>query len=399
MSPEGVEVVHQASEKGIPPQFRGLKVIDTDTHWTEPPDFWSNNAPAKYKDRIPTVRKVNGEDHWIIEGDTDWGSIGATVVGRDGKKIAGVMSYTSFEEASPAASVIKDRLELMDQEGIAYQILYPNSVGFQANRFMQLGDVTFRLEMLKLYNTNIAEVQADSGGRLLPQILVPSWDMDATVQELQRCKDLDFCGVTIGDKPELLGLPDYAQPYWHPFWDFMNESGLVANFHIGGSSALDAFAVPWKSFGFQRNTAIAATIFYMSNAGTLANLVFSGLFDRYDKLKLASVESGVGWIPFVLDALEYQKREMIPTEMKHVKLGPTEYFHKHIYACTWFEEQSLKAAVDVLGADNIMYMSDFPHPTCVYPDALSHVENAGLSEEVNRKILQDNAARVYGIKI
>ena len=393
-------VVHTKATPAIPKIFQGLKVVDTDTHWTEPPDFWARHTPAKYKDRVPQIKQIDGKDHWMVEGDQDWGGIGATVVAHNGDKIAGVVSYDSFHEIHEGASNIKARLALMEEQGIAYQMLYPNSIGFQANKFLQIKDAAFRLECLKIANTAMAEVQQESGGRLLPQALLPTWDMNATVQELQRCKDLGYTGVTIGDKPELLGMPDYSQPYWAPFWDFINQSGLVANFHIGGSSAIDAMATPWESYGFERSLALGATIFYMSNAATLGNLVFSELFDTYENLKITSVESGVGWIPFVLDALEYQMDEMIPTEMKNVKGRPTDYFKKHIYACTWFEEQSLAAAISVIGDDNIMYMSDFPHPTCLYPDALGHAAK-GLAgnPEAARKIMQDNAARVYGLTI
>ena len=394
-------VIHTGEMPLIPKIFQGLKVIDTDTHWTEPPDFWAKNAPAKYKDRVPHIVRIDGADTWVIEKDTKWGGLGGSVVRKNGDKLAGTISDIRFENLHPAGSEVKARLALRDAEGITYQILYPNSVGFQGNRFMELKDTDFRLSCVQQYNTTIIELQQESGGRLLPQALVVTWDPDEMLKELKRCKDLGFTGVTVGDKPELLGVSDFTQPHWAPFWDFCNQSGLVINFHIGGSSAIDAFATPWESYGVERSLALAATIFYMSNAATLGNLVFSELFDTYENVKIASVESGVGWIPFVLDALEYQMDEMIPTEMVNVKGRPTDYFKKHIYACTWFEEQSLAAALSVLGDDNIMYMSDFPHPTCLYPDALGRTAR-GLAKapaSTARKIMQDTPARVYGVKI
>ena len=384
----------------LPELVRDLHIIDTDSHYTEPPDLWTRNASPSIKSRVPQVKRIDGEDRWIIEGDQDWGQMGLCVVAPDGSKMSGRLSFTNFDEMSLAASDPANRVAMLDRQGIQYQILYPNAAGFQANKFLAIEDRAFALEILKLYNTGMAEVQEQSGGRLLPQALVPEWDMGECVKEMQRCHDLGFTGFTIGEKPELQGLSDFTEPHWAPFWDFCNETGRVVNFHIGGSTAFDPFAVPWKSYGPERALAVAAISMYTGNATTIANLCYSGLFDKYDKLKVTSVESGAGWIPFVLEALEYQLDQMIPTEMRHVKRRPTEYFQDHIWASVWFESKTLGPSIELLGPEKFMFMTDFPHPTCLYPEPVSKVAAAvGDSPENLRLVMQDNAAKVYGIAV
>ena len=110
-----------------------------------------------------------------------------------------------------------------------------------------------------------------------------------------------------------------------------------------------------------------------------------------------SVESGTGWIPFILEALDYEMDENAPDAKARMSMLPSEYFKRQIYATTWFEHRNLAALIDSVGEDNIMFETDFPHPTCLYPDPLktADAQPADLSVEVQRKILGENAAKLY----
>jgi predicted TIM-barrel fold metal-dependent hydrolase len=379
----------------------GLKVIDCDAHITEAPDHWTRHAPAALRSRMPQLRRVDGQDHWFIDG-LDFGTVGTSVVSRDGSKIAGKISHDRFDDMSLASSNAKARVAVLDDLGIWAQIEYPNAAGFQTGKFMQVQDPELRLACVRAYNDGIAEIQRDSGNRVLPQALIPIWDRAETVRELRRVREeLKLTGITIGDKPEQFGIPGYLDDYWSPFWEYCNANRVPINFHIGGAVGVDAFKAPWDAYGFERNVAIAATLFYMSNAATMANFLLSGLFDKYRDLKMVSVESGLSWVPFVLEALEYQLDEMIPTECKHLERRPKQYFRDHFLVCFWFETFGPKHMIDEIGAENILFMTDYPHPTCLYPQSREHLAKvaAGWSPYVRRRILQDNAAELYGIDV
>ena len=137
----------------------------------------------------------------------------------------------------------------------------------------------------------------------------------------------------------------------------------------------------------------------MGNMVCLINLIFSGLLDRFPKQKFVSVESGIGWIPFMLQAIEYQMNESMPGGGA-MKLRPTEYFRRQIYASFWFENDAARA-VQEIGADNVLFETDFPHPTCLYPNVREHAEASleGLCEADQRKVLYENAARVYQVPL
>lgn len=300
----------------------------------------------------------------------------------------------------------------MDEQGVYAAVLYPNAMGFASNIIFGIEDLEFRTICLRIYNDALVEYQDESRGRLLGQGVLPTWDIDLTVEEMKRLIDAGITGFTITDKPHLLGMPDLDHEYFAPMWALANEAGSVINFHIGSGApanigkqspmASTSSDIYWQSFGPQRRMAILATQFYMSNVRIITNLIMSNMFDRYPNVKIVSAESGVGWVPFMLEAAEYQLDEMVtdPAERSLQKRRPTEYFRSNVYVMSWFERAFVKT-IDDVGEDNIMLMTDIPHPTCLYPNTRQHVADVvkDLTPEVRRKLVQDNAARVYGVEL
>ncbi len=379
------------------------KVIDTDTHFTEPPDLWTSRAPAAYKGKVPYMKTVDGQSRWFVEGDTPWGMVGVTVVGKQGRKVTGKMSLATFEEMDEAAYDAKARLRLMDRMGIHAQIVYPNAGGFGATKFMDISDKELQVECVRIYNDASAEWQAESNGRLFPQAMLPFWNMEATLKEIRRVKEeLHLSGVTLTDRADAFGLPDYSEAHWEPFWELINDLELPVDFHIG--SGVKSFVLEdltWSSFGFERKLASIATIMYMDNAKMINSFLLSGIFDRYPNLKFVSVESGCGWIPFVLEAAEYQWDEMAPNETKQLQRRPMEYFKDHFYATFWFEDLGVKQFVEAIGPNNLFFMTDFPHPTCLYPQSQEYLARvlARLEPAARRRVVQDNAVELYKLPV
>ena len=379
------------------------KVIDCDTHYTEPPDLWTSRAPATMKSKMPYMKTVNGQSLWFIEGDKPFGMVGTTVVDSAGNKQRGKLSIASFEEMDEASYKVKPRLAVMDRMGIFAQIVYPNAGGFGATKFLSIDDKDLQIACLKIYNDAVAEWQAESNGRLFPQAFLPFWDIKETMKEVVRIKeDLHLTGITMTDKPEVFGLPDYGQPIWEPLWELVNELRIPIDFHIG--AGLKTFAIEdfsWGSFGPQRKLASIATLMYMSNAYMVNCFMLSGLFDKYPNLKLVSVESGCGWVPFVIEAAEYQWDEMAPDEAKGLQKRPAQYFKDHIYATFWFEDFGVKHFIEMIGPNNLLFETDFPHPTCLYPESQEHLAKvlARLDPGVRSRVIQDNAAELYKIPL
>jgi predicted TIM-barrel fold metal-dependent hydrolase len=379
-----------------------LRVIDTDTHLTEPHDLWTAQAPADEVDRMPHVVDVDGVATWIV-GDAELGRAGGGgVIGRDGSKInaqKGLFEWT-IDDIHQGAYDPQARLEMMDEMGIWAEVLYPNVIGLGGQGIAEVvEDEPFRLRLLQMYNDHMAGVQQQSGDRLLPMGVLPSWSVDACVAEAQRLHGMGFRGVNMTSDPQDLGAPDLASTAWDPLWAVCADLELPVHYHIGASLTTMNFYgnYPWPSQQEDVALGIGGTLLFIGNARVVVNVICSGLLDRHPTLKMVSVESGCGWIPFILEALDYEMEENAPAMLAGLELRPSEYFKRQLYATTWFERKDLAQVVERVGEDNIMFETDFPHPTCLFPYPLKTAAQnmADLSPEVQRKILSDNAVNLY----
>ena len=188
-------------------------------------------------------------------------------------------------------------------------------------------------------------------------------------------------------------------------WAAAQEMRLPVNFHIasGDTSLLDRAGHPDN--GPHANYASMGVSFFMGNARTIAQLTCGGICHRFPELAFVSVESGIGWIPFALDSLDWQWKNCgVHLEHPEYDLLPSEYFARQIYGCFWFERDTALFAIERLGADNVLFETDFPHPTsmspgpataAVAPDVYIDEVFGGLPDDTLRKILHDNAARIY----
>jgi predicted TIM-barrel fold metal-dependent hydrolase len=208
-------------------------------------------------------------------------------------------------------------------------------------------------------------------------------------------------GVNMTSDPQDLGAPDLANRAWDPFWETCAGLQLPVHFHIGASVTGMTFygKYPWPSHPMNTQLAIGGTLLFIGNARVVTNLILSGIFDRHPDLKTVSVESGCGWIPFILEALDYEMAENAPDELSQLGKMPSEYFRSNLYATFWFEKNrnKLPDLVEAVGEDNILFETDFPHPTCMYPKPLETVAEkmATLSPTAQRKILGENARKLY----
>jgi predicted TIM-barrel fold metal-dependent hydrolase len=381
-----------------------IPVIDVDTHVVEPPDLWTSRLASRWGDLIPHVAWDENvkEEAWFI-GDQRLGPVGSAAQ-------AGWPEYPPdhprrWSDTDPATWDAKLRLGRMNDYGIHAQVLYPNVALFNTAMFQQVGADELPVEFVRAYNdfqTDFASVAPD---RFIPMTSLPFWDLPATLREMRRCADAGHRGIVFSQDPSAFGLPGLTDRHWDAMWSSAQEMGLPVNFHIasGDTSLLSNAGHPDN--GAHANYASMGVSFFMGNARTIAQLICGGICHRFPDLNFVSVESGIGWIPFALDSLDWQWTNCgVHLEHPEYDLLPSEYFKRQIYGCFWFERETALFAIDRLGPDNILYETDFPHPTsmspgpasgAIAPDVFRHEVLGGLPEDTVRKILHDNAARIY----
>jgi predicted TIM-barrel fold metal-dependent hydrolase len=378
-------------------------VADVDSHIIEPADLWTSRIDGKWGDLVPHVRfhERRQEDYWYI-GDQKLYGVGAFAQAQWPEYPPS--HPKKLEEAVAPAVDAKARLQYMDEVGVYYQVLYPNILGFHSHVFLNNMPRELALLCVQAYNDWLVEWSAADSRRLIPMMMLPFWDIDASVAEMRRAYDLGHKGVLFAARYDKVGLPRLVEDYWEPLLGQAQEMGLSMNLHIGFLASADDLkgAVDQsKKLDFTRESSLNL----LGNAQNVAEIVLSGVCHRYPGLKFVSVENGAGWLPFLAESMDWQWLNVGAHKDYPDRLLPSEYLYRQIYGMYWFEQASVKRVIDEL-ADNLMFETDFPHATSLSPGPASESPNprdvmeaslGGLPDEVAGKVLQYTATNLYNL--
>ncbi|HEX7095366.1 MAG TPA: amidohydrolase family protein, partial [Acidimicrobiales bacterium] len=313
--------------------FERKLVIDVDTHVTEPPDVWTSRVSKKWGDAVPHIERVNGEDIWVASGNRIGKPGTSSMAGFDGYI---PQSPATFDDIHPSMYDAKARLEFMDEQGIHAEVLYPNVGGFGGAYFLRLGDRDLVAECVRAYNDFLIEWSSADPNRLIPVMSTPFWDVELSVAEIQRCVEMGFRAINFCNQPDHYGQPPLGSRHWDPIWAAAQDAGVPISFHVGGGD-IGALMQDPAQMGFQANFGKVSSLIMVDNMRCVGDLIFSGICHRFPNLKFVSVESGVGWIPGVLETYDWQWRNGgIRDEHPEYDLLPSEYFRRQIYGCFWF---------------------------------------------------------------
>jgi predicted TIM-barrel fold metal-dependent hydrolase len=392
------------------------KIISVDDHVVEPPTLWTDRLPAKYQDRAPHVERDRGV--FTIKGGSfsfekgnpegDWGDWWiyddliypfpklSAAIGFDNLDAEPV----TFDDIRPGCWKQKERLEDMDANHMQASICYPNVLPrFCGQAFLERADKELALLCVQAYNDWIIDewCAGDGYGRLIPLTLIPLWDANLAADEIRRCADKGSHAVAFTENPTPLGLPSVHDEgrFWDPFFRACEETDTIINMHIGSSSRMPSTS-PDAPF-------IVSSVLTFQNAmGSLVDYLFSGVFDRFPKMKIAYAEGQVGWMPYVLERADKLWEERSDNAFgTNLKQPPSSYVPGRIYGCIFDDETGL-ANRHVIGMDQICFETDYPHADSTFPhseDVAARIcEKAGLSDEETYKFLRGNAIELYGLE-
>ncbi len=383
--------------------FERHRVIDMDSHVTEPADVWTSRVPAKWRDQVPQVKRMGPKDVWVI-GDQTVGFPGIfSMAGFHGT----IPEFPDTYDDVPAAAYDAGaRLAYMDREAIHAQVLYPNVGGFGSGRFLEMKDPEIKLACVRAYNDFLVDWCSADPKRLVPVMATPFWDIGAAVQEIERCAALGHRAVLMCGQPQSFGLPHLPRPHWDPIWAAAQDAGLSISFHVGGGDLSELTEDP-GGIGMKTNFGRVSSLMFIDNSRCLADLTFGGICHRFPELRFVSVESGAGWVPPFLEAMDWQwQNSGIREEHPEYDLLPSDYFRRQIYGSFWFERDGIAGALTQY-PDNFMYETDYPHPTCMAESDYTPAQRPGIYAEealaevddaILGRVLHDNAAALYGIE-
>ena len=280
------------------------------------------------------------------------------------------------------------RLAAMDRDGVAAEVLYSEVSAFRAFGLVK-GDWR---PISRAFTDHLSEFAATDPDRLVVSYQVPIIDIDYAVGEVQRLAGLGARAVHLPNFPSEFGLPDYHEERYDPLWSVLQETGISISHHLGNRASL--YDV------FQRDPTPQAGIFTALPAMALAEVVawwiLTGSLERFPGLQIVFVEPSLYWIPGFLASLDRKAERGY--HFPGMRLKPSEYFHRNM-ACTFMDDEVGLSQRHLVGIENILWSTDFPHPATTWPNSVEIVERqfAEIPAAERDLICQGNSARIYGL--
>jgi uncharacterized protein len=353
------------------------RIFSCDDHidlWALPPDLWQSRMPAGLKDGAPRVVDAGAMKLW---------KAGEKVLGPSGLTMAAysAIARAGIEDDGLRASTPDLRLADMDRDGIYSSVIYgPSLLG------LPIDDIELKAACLRAYNDWAAEFNAIDSQRLCVLPVLPAHDPAAAVAELERV-------VKLGHRGAILYCFEtrIIDPKWEVLWQAAAHHELPISFHIGGGGSLiDLDAASWK-------LAAWAAVTPMQMDEPLAAMIFSGALERNPKMRLVLAEAGIGWVPYLIERMDSASAKHSPSAKDYrIKQKPSEIFHQQVLVT--FEEEPLgPKLLPLIGADNVMWASDYPHPDSPFPFSKKAIDEAfaGLDPTLRRKATGENCKRLY----
>jgi len=361
-----------------------------------PADLWTSRLPAELRDRAPHVEERDGLAMWICDGKV-WGRW-------DGKPPATGNTrpvkplYNSFDRAgiydqsARRPAVPELRLADMDRDGVKAQIIFGPI--FQ----ISTEDPVLRVACYRVYNDWLMEFCSAAPDRLIGAPMLPETP-DAAYDELMRLHRKG--GVRQVSLMIANVSPKLDDPAWERLWAALEETGIIIGWHITVFVGRPSDRSAGKAASVFENTK-----FFMGNfLDPFIDLFAWGILERHPKLRMVMAEAGTGWLPWLVQELDYRHWRLWEAKEfwadkggKDLETKPSELFKRQIYA-TFQEDYATMSLIPFFGEGHLLWASDYPHPDGVWPNSLSAVERqmASLGPELRRKLTHDNAARLYGL--
>ena len=370
---------------------RRYELVSADSHVLEPPDLWTAYLPARFHPKAPrVVPDGDGGEAWQFAPGGPPAPIG--IYASAGRRHADVRwTGVTFAAANPGNFRGDARLREMDADGVDAEVLYGSAR--MLSHFLSDPDAAFHLAGVQAYNTWLADAFVKAAPeRLVGLAAMPALGTAACIAELERCVALGLRGawlLTFPSAGETIRAEDDR------FWDAAQALGVAVHVHV---RLLRRVTKPAPKgvrgdtlWGLAGNGAQAAMT-------DLAEIIASGVHDRFPRLTWVAAETGAGWIPYLLEQLDdrwWRNRAWLPVRLRD---EPSAYFRRHWRATFMIDHVAVANRAEI-GVENLMWSTDYPHHGCDWPES-RRVVNAlfrDVPANERRRLCALNAAALYGL--
>ena len=371
------------------------RVISQDNHIIEPADLWTSRAESKFKDRAPHLERLEGGDWWFCDGLQIEAVAGGTQAGVRFEEPEKLTLDARIEDVRPGGYIPEEHVKDMDIDGVDVSIVYPTTgLGLYT-----VPDSELLSSNCRSYNDWVGEFCSAVPKRIKGIAMLNVDDVREGVKELERCAKLGLVGAMISVYPPADRA--YDKPEYEPLWAAAQDLGMPLSLHIGTNR-------PGESSQFAPSVDVdAMKPAYITNIDhwvrmSLADIIFSGIFERYPKLHIGSVEQEISWVPHFLNRLDYTYTQRLKEFRGEYRFKgdmlPSDFFHSNVFL--GFQEDALGVRDrHIIGVDNLQWGADYPHPESTFPRSRQILEEilVDCTEEEKAKIAGGNAARVYNL--
>ena len=372
-------------------------VIDADVHVTPPPTFWAEYLSPKFRGSAPTVETDSEFDYIVFEGERRKVNLMQSQAGREAKQYK---NSGKLSDMRAGGWMPKQRLDDMNRDGIDKGVLFGGGP-------LQTGDLDLYLDSFDAFNRWQADFCADSDGRMFAAAFLPMVDVPTTIKMMRAAKQRGDVAVNLPAFPQSLskftkkdsiwqamtgditGNRQYRDPEFDPLWAAAVELDMAITFHLGA-----------RVSRFKDKINFLPDI-VMGKPAMLeipGIMIYGGVFDRFPKLRIGLIESGVGWIPWACEYMDRTWRMQRHWTECNIKHAPSYYFDQNVYA-SFISDRIGVELRHKSGGKNIMWSSDYPHSETTFPHSHKVIADnfAGVPPAERDWIIAGCAKKFFGL--
>jgi predicted TIM-barrel fold metal-dependent hydrolase len=373
------------------------QLLSSDSHIVEPPDLWEKRLPEGYRDRGPTVvRESDGTDFWYVDGFRTCSFTGGIQMGLRFERPQDLRSAGSFDEVRPGAYLPDAHLAENEQDRVFGSVLYPSAgLIFYGN----IPDRDYFSAVCRAYNDWLADFCSHDPKRIKGMAMINVDDVGEGVAELERIRANGLSGALIPVYPD--PHRPYSEPEYEPLWSAAEALAAPLGLHIGTNRVGQTARGLYQRLS---QSTLATQDYWVRRS--LADMIFTGVFERHPRLKVGSIEHELGWAPYFVDTLDYTytQRPNRPgwTRFDDADVLPSDFFRRNVFVSFQEDLRGLRDR-DVLGVQSLLWGSDYPHTETTFPRSVGLLddlfERAGVPADERQRIACDNARDLYGFEL
>jgi predicted TIM-barrel fold metal-dependent hydrolase len=396
----------------MPSRQLDFQVFDVDNHMYETKDALTRHLPKEYEGLVQYV-EINGRTKIAIKGrisdyipNPTFEKVAAPGAQADyfkhgnpeGKSRREIMGKAI--EALPAFREPEPRLKLMDEIGLDRAIMWPTLASLVEERLRDDPEATHVvIHALNQWMHEHWSFNVDDRIFPVPVITLPI--VEEAVKELEWVLERGAKVILVrpAPVPGYKGMRSFALPEFDPVWRIVEENDILVGMHAS-DSGYQRHMNEWEGVRddeftpFKGGSGFAAIVggAHRPIIDTVASAIGHGLCTRFPKLKIAPVENGSGWVRPLLDDMAHAYKMAPQLFEEH----PVDVFKRNIFVHPFHEDDPV-GLIDLIGPDNVLFGSDFPHPEGL-ADPLDFIDDLqGLPQDTVAKVMGGNLARLMNV--